>query len=80
MPSSRSTSDGKFLGLRVQTYANIGAYHTSDRSGGTADSPMSAASPATYMTPAIHVEVFGVITNTSSPALIAAPAGRRTPT
>jgi aerobic carbon-monoxide dehydrogenase large subunit len=55
--------DGKFLALRIKTYANIGAYHTSDRAAGTALSNVGCLA-ATYMTPVFHVEVLGVMTHT----------------
>ncbi len=54
---------GKFLGLRVQTYANIGAYHTSDRAAGPPLANIGCLA-ATYMTQAFHVEVSGVMTHT----------------
>jgi carbon-monoxide dehydrogenase large subunit len=55
--------DGKFLALRIQTYANIGAYHTSDRAAGTALSNIGCLA-ATYTTPVFLVEVAGVMTHT----------------
>jgi aerobic carbon-monoxide dehydrogenase large subunit len=55
--------DGKFLALRVQTYANIGAYHTSDRAAGPPLANIGCLA-ATYMTQAFHVEVSGVMTHT----------------
>jgi carbon-monoxide dehydrogenase large subunit len=55
--------DGKFLGLRVQTWAAIGAYHTSDRAAGPPLANVGCLS-ATYATPAFHVEVWGVMTHT----------------
>ncbi len=55
--------DGKFLGLRVQTYANIGAYHTSDRAAGPPLANVGCLS-ATYIIGAFHVEVSGVMTHT----------------
>src|SRR5580692_5803366 len=55
--------DGNFLGLRVQTYAAIGAYHTSDRAAGPPLANIGCLA-ATYTTPAFHVEVSGVMTHT----------------
>jgi len=55
--------DGKFLGLRIQTYAAIGAYHTSDRAAGPPLANVGCLA-ATYATPAFHVEVSGVMTHT----------------
>jgi aerobic carbon-monoxide dehydrogenase large subunit len=55
--------DAKILGLRVKTLANIGAYYHSDRAGGppTVNTGVLAG---TYLLPAAHVEVTGVLTNT----------------
>ena len=55
--------DAKILGLRVKTLANIGAYYHSDRAGGppTVNAGVLAG---TYLLPAAHVEVTGVLTNT----------------
>ncbi len=55
--------NGKFLALRVQTYAAIGAYHTSDRAAGPPLANIGCLA-ATYMTGAYHVEVSGVMTHT----------------
>jgi carbon-monoxide dehydrogenase large subunit len=55
--------DGKFLGLRVQTYAAIGAYHTSDRAAGPPLANVGCLA-ATYTTPVFHVEVLGVMSHT----------------
>ena len=55
--------DGKFLGLRVKTLANIGAYHTSDRAAGPPLTNLGVLA-GTYTTPAIHAEVAGVMTHT----------------
>ncbi|MHA1107869.1 MAG: xanthine dehydrogenase family protein molybdopterin-binding subunit, partial [Alphaproteobacteria bacterium] len=55
--------DGKFLALRVRTIASVGAYlgmmgaHSPTNNLGTL--------AGTYTTPAIHVEVSGVFTNTN---------------
>ena len=54
---------GKFLGLRVQTYANIGAYYTSDRAAGPPINNLGVLA-GTYVMPAIYVEVNGTHTNT----------------
>ena len=55
--------DGKFLALRVRTHANIGAYHSSDRSAGPPTNNLGVLA-GTYMLPAIHVEVNATLTNT----------------
>jgi carbon-monoxide dehydrogenase large subunit len=55
--------EGQFLALRVRTYANIGAYHTSDRAAGPPTNNIGVLA-GTYMIPAIHVEVTAVMTNT----------------
>lgn len=56
-------AQGRFLGLRVRTLVNIGAYHTSDRAAGPATNNIGVLA-GTYTTPAIHVETTGVLTNT----------------
>jgi carbon-monoxide dehydrogenase large subunit len=56
--------DGKFLALRVRNVSNIGAYLAP---GGLISPTMHLGGLAgTYTTPAIHVEVSGVFTNTTS--------------
>ena len=55
--------NGRFLALRVKTLANIGAYHTSDRAAGPPLVNLGVLA-GTYTTPAIHVEVSGVMTHT----------------
>jgi carbon-monoxide dehydrogenase large subunit len=55
--------DGRFLGLKVRTLANIGAYHSSDRNAGPPTNNLGVLA-GTYVIPAIHVEVTGVLTNT----------------
>jgi len=55
--------DGKFLGLRVRTHANIGAYHSSDRNAGPPTNNLGVLA-GTYVLPAIHVEVNATFTNT----------------
>ncbi len=55
--------DGKFLGLRVRTYANIGAYHSSDRNAGPPTNNLGVLA-GTYVIPAIGVEVNATFTNT----------------
>ena len=54
---------GRFLALRVRTLANIGAYHTSDRNAGPPTNNLGVLA-GTYVIPAIHVEVTGVLTHT----------------
>jgi aerobic carbon-monoxide dehydrogenase large subunit len=54
---------GKFLGLRVRTHANIGAYHSSDRNAGPPTNNLGVLA-GTYVLPAIHVEVNAALTNT----------------
>ena len=57
-------SAGKFLGLRVTTVANLGAYLSS----GGVNWPVNnlGTLAGVYTTPAIHVDVTGVFTNTNS--------------
>ena len=55
--------DGRFLALRVRTLANCGAYYTSDRNAGPAVQNLGVLA-GVYTTPAIHVEVSGVLTHT----------------
>ena len=55
--------DGKFLALRVRTLVNLGAYYGSDRPAGPATNNIGVLA-GTYTTPAVHVEVNGVMTNT----------------
>jgi carbon-monoxide dehydrogenase large subunit len=55
--------DGKFLGFSVRTYANIGAYHCSDRNAGPPTNNLGVLA-GTYVLPAIHVEVNATLTNT----------------
>ena len=54
---------GRFLGLRVRTLANIGAYHSSDRNAGPPTNNLGVLA-GTYVIPAMHVEVTGVLTHT----------------
>ncbi|HVY59123.1 MAG TPA: xanthine dehydrogenase family protein molybdopterin-binding subunit [Xanthobacteraceae bacterium] len=56
-------SEGRFLGLRVRTYANIGAYYTAERSVGPPTNNIGVLA-GTYLIPAIHVEVCPVLTHT----------------
>ncbi len=56
-------ADGKFLGLRVATVANLGAY-VSTVGAAIPSAIYSALLAGLYRTPAIHVEVIGVFTNT----------------
>jgi carbon-monoxide dehydrogenase large subunit len=55
--------EGRFLGFRVRTYANIGAYHSSDRNAGPPTNNLGVLA-GTYVLPAIHVEVNATLTNT----------------
>lgn len=54
---------GEFLGLRVNTIANLGAY-VSTFGANIPSAIYSALLSGVYTTPAIHVEVTGVFTNT----------------
>ena len=54
---------GNFLGLRVRTRVNIGAY-VATAAGGPATANLGTLA-GTYVTPAIHVETSGVFTNTN---------------
>ncbi len=56
-------NNAKILGLRVKTFANIGAYYHSDRSAGPPTVNVGVLA-GTYVIPAAHVEVTGVLTNT----------------
>jgi aerobic carbon-monoxide dehydrogenase large subunit len=55
--------DGRFLGLRVRTVANLGAY-VSNIGAAIPSAIYSALLAGLYTTPAIHVEVTGVFTTT----------------
>src|SRR5262249_56034429 len=55
--------DGKFVGFRARTYANLGAYYHADRSAGPPTNNIGVLS-GTYVIPAQHVEVNGTLTNT----------------
>jgi carbon-monoxide dehydrogenase large subunit len=55
--------NGRILGFRVHTLANIGAYHSSDRNAGPPTNNLGVLA-GTYVIPAIHVEVTGVLTHT----------------
>ena len=57
-------ADGRFLGLRVDTLAALGAYISPK--GLTSPVNNSPAYAGVYRTPAIHVRVRGVFTNTAS--------------
>ncbi len=59
----RSTGRQASSALRVRTLANIGAYHSSDRNAGPPTNNLGVLA-GTYVLPAIHVEVTGVLTNT----------------
>jgi carbon-monoxide dehydrogenase large subunit len=56
-------ADGKFVGFRARTFANIGAYYHADRSAGPPTNNIGVLS-GTYAIPAQHVEVNGTLTNT----------------
>ena len=60
-------SDGKFLALRVTNYCNLGAYLTSDRTILSTFGNLGTLA-GVYTTPAIHVSVWGVFTNTVATA------------
>jgi len=60
-------ADGKFLGLRVRTHANVGAYVSSDRNLLATFSNVVTL-VGVYAFPAAHVEVLSVLTNTNSTA------------
>ncbi len=55
--------DGKFVGFRARTFANLGAYYHADRSAGPPTNNIGVLS-GTYVIPAQHVEVNGTLTNT----------------
>ena len=55
--------DGHFTAMRVRTLANCGAYYTSDRGAGPAVQNLGVLA-GVYTTPAIHVEVTGVLSHT----------------
>ena len=60
-------AEGRFLGLRVRTLANVGAYVSSDRNLlATFSNVVTLA--GVYAFPVAHVEVLSVLTNTSSTA------------
>ena len=59
--------DGTFLALRVKTYANLGAYLSADSNLLPTFSNLGTLA-GVYRTPAIHVTVFGVFTNTTATA------------
>jgi carbon-monoxide dehydrogenase large subunit len=60
-------ADGRFLGLRVRTLANVGAYVSSDRNLLATFSNVVTL-VGVYAFPAAHVEVTSVLTNTNSTA------------
>jgi carbon-monoxide dehydrogenase large subunit len=60
-------ADGRFLGLRVRTLANVGAYVSSDRNLLATFSNVGTL-VGVYKFPAAHVEVLSVMTNTNSTA------------
>jgi carbon-monoxide dehydrogenase large subunit len=60
-------AEGRFLGLRVRTLANVGAYVSSDRNLLATFSNV-ATLVGVYTIPIAHVEVLSVLTNTNSTA------------
>ncbi len=62
-PNSRSTPSGKFLGLKVHTLANMGAY-LSTFATAVPTYLYATLLAGTYTTPVIYVEVKAVFTNT----------------
>ena len=60
-------AEGRFLGLRVRTLANVGAYVSSDRNLLATFSNIVTL-VGVYVVPAAHVEVLSVLTNTNSTA------------
>ncbi|HVA14109.1 MAG TPA: xanthine dehydrogenase family protein molybdopterin-binding subunit [Stellaceae bacterium] len=59
--------DGKFLALRVKTLANLGAYLSADTNLLPTFANLGTLA-GVYKTPAIHVTVLGVFTNTTATA------------
>ena len=59
--------DGRFLAMRVRTLCNLGAYLTSDRTLLATFGNLGSLA-GVYATPAIHVTVHGVFTNTVATA------------
>src|SRR5581483_26995 len=60
-------ADGTFVGLRVRTLANVGAYVSSDRNLLATFSNVGTL-VGVYRIPAAHVEVLSVFSNTTSTA------------
>jgi aerobic carbon-monoxide dehydrogenase large subunit len=60
-------AEGRFLGLRVRTLANVGAYVSSDRNLLATFSNVGTL-VGVYTIPAAHVEVLSVMTHTNSTA------------
>jgi carbon-monoxide dehydrogenase large subunit len=60
-------ADGRFLGLRVRTLANVGAYVSSDRNLLATFSNVPTL-VGVYMFPAAYAQVLSVLTNTNSTA------------
>lgn len=58
---------GRFLALRVRTYANVGAYVSSDRNLLATFSNIATLA-GVYTFPVAHVAVYSVLTNTNSTA------------
>ena len=59
--------DGIFLGMRVKTLANLGAYLSADSNLLPTFSNLGTLA-GVYRTPAIHVSVLGIFTNTTATA------------
>src|SRR5690242_13783569 len=60
-------AEGRFLGLKVQTFANVGAYVSSDRNLLATFSNI-ATLVGVYTFPVAHVAVYSVLTNTNPTA------------
>ena len=56
-------AEGRFLGLRVETVANLGAYLSTSGPGSSTNAPGTAMG-GLYDIPAIHMDVRGAFTNT----------------
>ena len=57
------TVEGEFVGLHVQSTCNLGAYHTGNGPF-TQLRNLTRMLPGVYKTPALHLELIGVFTNT----------------
>ncbi|WP_338147656.1 xanthine dehydrogenase family protein molybdopterin-binding subunit [Neoroseomonas terrae] len=56
-------AEGRFLGLQVETIANLGAYLSSSGPGSSTNAPGTAMG-GLYAIPAVHMDVRGAFTNT----------------